>query len=113
MTRSRDDEREPDVNVLHNDYTVVFADRYRGLTEGKDARGYRPFLSMSSTSPVTAAIVALLRSANPRLTPAQIREILMSTARPYKFEGSRAPRAVDAAAAVRAAAEMAAAPAAE
>lgn len=99
--RNGDDEREPDINVLQYDYTVVFAGEYQKAIEGKSQRGYRPFLSMSSTSPVTAAIVALMRSVNPGLTPSQIKEILMSTARPMVFEGKRAVRAVDAAAAVK------------
>jgi subtilisin family serine protease len=96
-----DDEREPDVNILQYDYTVVFASEYQLALEGKSQRGYQPFLSMSSTSPVTAAIVALMRSANPKLTPAQCKQILMSTARPMTFKGERAVRAVDAAAAVK------------
>jgi hypothetical protein len=101
FARSGDDEREPDVNILHYDYSVLFAERYRAVQQGTDSRGYRPFLSMSSTSPVTAGIVALMRSANPKLTPAECKEILMRTARPLEFEGQRAPRVVDAAAAVK------------
>ncbi len=101
-----DDERDPDVNVLQYDYTVLFADEYLLAVEGKSQRGYKPFLSMSSTSPVTAAIVALMRSVNPRLAPARCRQILMSTARPMTFEGQQAARTVDAAAAVRAAARQ-------
>ncbi len=96
-----DDEREPDVNILQYDYSVVFANEYPLAVEGMSQRGYRPFLSISSTSPVTAAIVALMRSVNPRLTPAQCKQLLMSTARPVTFEGQQAARAVDAAAAVR------------
>jgi hypothetical protein len=56
-----------------------------------------------------AGVVALMRSVNSRLTPAQVREVLMATARPVDFEGSRALRAMDAAAAVRQAAAMVAA----
>ncbi len=99
-----DDERDPDVNILQYDYGVVFANAYQQAAEGKNPRGYRPFLSISSTSPVTAGVVALMRSVNPKLTPAQCREILMATARPVTFEGARAPRSVDAAAAVKRAA---------
>jgi hypothetical protein len=105
--RSGDDEREPDVNILHYDYTVVFVKDYHDYSEGRQTqRRYRPFLSMSSTSPVTAGIVAIMRSANPSLTPAECKDILMATSRPIDFEGQRAPRAVDAAAAVRRAAAM-------
>ena len=103
--RNGDDEREPDVNILHYDYSVVFVNEYQLAIEGKSQRGYTPFLSLSSTSPVTAAIVALLRSVNPKLTPAQCKQILMTTARPVTFEGRQAARAVDAAAAVKRAGE--------
>jgi subtilisin family serine protease len=96
-----DDERDPDVNILQYDYTTVFANEYLRALEGKSSRGYKPFLSISSTSPVTAGIVALMRSVNPKLTPARCRQILMSTARPMTFEGQQAARVVDAAAAVR------------
>jgi hypothetical protein len=101
--RSGDDEREPDVNILHYDYSVVFVEDYQNYVAGKPRRGYRPFLSISSTSPVTAGIVALMRSASPGLTPARCKEILMTTARPLVYEGAKAPRVVDAAAAVKAA----------
>lgn len=96
-----DDEREPDLNVLQYDYTVVFANEYGLAAQGKSKRGYKPFLSMSSTAPVTAAVVALMRSANPTLSPAQIKQILMSTARPVTFERATGARTIDAAAAVR------------
>ncbi len=96
-----DDEREPDVNILHYDYTVVFPEWYREAQQGKTRPGWRPFLSISSTSPVTAGIVAMMLSADPSLTPRECKEILMTTGRPIEFERSSAPRAVDAAAAVR------------
>jgi len=97
---SGDDEREPDVNILHYDYSVVFPDWYREYQQGVERPGWRPFLSISSTSPVTAGIVAMMLSANPNLTPAQCKEILMSTASELEFEGSIAPRSVNAGLAV-------------
>lgn len=98
---SGDDEREADVNILQYDYTVVFPQWYREAQQGKTRPGWRPFLSISSTSPVAAGIVAMMLSANPSLTPRDCKEILMTTGRPIEFEGASAPRAVDAAAAVR------------
>lgn len=98
--RSGDDEREPDVNILHYDYTVVFPQWYREHQEGKARPGWRPFLSVSSTSPVTAGFVALLLELEPDLTPEDCKEILRSTARPRTFEGAASPRVVDAARAV-------------
>jgi len=97
---SGDDEREPDVNILHYDYTVVFPDWYREHQQGVQRQGWRPFLSISSTSLVTAGVVAMMLEVNPELGPAQCKEILMSTGRPMEFEGTTAPRVVDAAAAV-------------
>jgi len=99
--RSGDDEREPDVNILHYDYSLIFTERYLDWQERGKESGYRPYLSISSTSPVTAAFVAMLKSVRPDLTPADIKRILMETARPLTFEGYEAPRAVDAAAALR------------
>jgi hypothetical protein len=98
---SGDDEREPDVNILHYDYTVVFTQRYLEWLEKGEAGGYRPFLSLSSTSPVTAGFVAMLMSARPGLEPDEYRRILMATARPYTLEGMTGPRTVDIAAALR------------
>ncbi len=97
---SGDDEREPDVNILHYDYTVVFPDWYREYQQGVERPGWRPFLSISSTSPVTAGIVAMMQSANPNLTPAQCKTILKTTGSEVEFEGSTAPRSVNAGLAV-------------
>jgi hypothetical protein len=103
---SLEDGRQPDVFVLHYDYSVLFTEWYAELQEtGKSTGGYTPFLSISSTAPVTAGVVAMMRSQDPSISPARCREILRSTARPMTFEGKDVPRALDAAAAV----EMAAA----
>ncbi len=99
--RTGDDEREPDLNILQYDYQVVFPQRYAEWMRRGPASGYVPFLSVSSTSPVAAAFVALMRSARPGLPPADVKRILRETARPLTFEGKRAERAVDVAAALR------------
>ncbi len=44
------------------------------------APGFNPFFGTSAAAPHAAAIAALLKSANPDLTPAQIRSLLTSTA---------------------------------
>lgn len=103
--RSGDDEREPDLNVLQYDYSVVFTQRYGEWMEKGDSSGYRPFLSISSTSPVTAGVYAMVKSLRPELGPAEIRRLLMETSRSMEFEGHTAPRVLDAAAAVAAARE--------
>lgn len=99
--RTGDDDREPDVNILHYDYQVIFTSRYLDWLERGRESGHRPYLSISSTSPVTAGFVAMLKSVNPELTPAECKRILMGTSRELTFEGNVAPRAVDVAAAVR------------
>ena len=99
--RSGDDEREPDVNILHYDYSVVFTERYADYMRQGAASKYRPFLSISSTSPVTAGFVAMLRSVKPDLPPAELKRILMDTSREIEFDGMISPRTVDIAAALR------------
>jgi hypothetical protein len=94
-----DDGREPDINVLHYNYSVVFINEYRkAMAEGK--KPSQPFLSVSSTSPVVGGVVAMMKSLNPGLTPAQCQKILRETARPLDFEGEKPLRVLDAAAAL-------------
>lgn len=94
--RSGDDEREPDLNIFHYDYSVVFTERYAALMRGDDASGYRPFLSLSSTAPVAAGMVALMKSLDPTLTPADCRRILQEASRSFTFQGRTGARVPDA-----------------
>ncbi len=96
-----DDEREPDVNILQYDYSVVFTRQYADWMRRGKASDYRPFLSISSTSPVTAGFVAMLRNVRPDLKPAELKRVLMETSRTTTFEGMTSPRTVDIAAALR------------
>ena len=96
-----DDDREPDLNILHYDYSVVFTKQYADWMQHGTASGYRPFLSLSSTSPVTAGFVALLKSVRPDLKPTELKRILMETSRATIFEGKESPRTVDIAASIR------------
>lgn len=106
MFAALEDGREPDVNVLHYDYSVLFTEWYGEIqTSGKSSRGYRPFFSISSTAAVTAGVVAMMLSLEPELSPALCREILRATARPMTFEGENVSRVLDAAAAVTRAVE--------
>jgi len=100
-TGDGDDEREPDVNILHYDYQLIFTQRYLEWLEKGEESGYRPYLSISSTSPVTAGFVAMLKSIDPDLSPTECKRILRETSRSMTFEGHQADRAVDIAAAVR------------
>jgi hypothetical protein len=94
-----EDGREPDIHVLHYDYSVVFAPEYAKLQRGEKS-DYRPFLSISSTSPVLAGVVAMMRERAPDLSPAACRDVLQATARPLELEGRQVSRALDAGAAV-------------
>ena len=104
---NRDFTREPDVNIYHNDYNTIMVNRYRRYLE-KIARGEHigsgndlPFFSMSSTSPVLGGFVAILESIRPQLTPAQCKELLVSTSYPITEKGENwfdlnpCPRVVD------------------
>jgi len=97
---SGDDERPGDINILHYDYQVIFTERYVDWLERGEQSGYRPYLSISSTAPVTAGIVAMMKSVRPELTPAEVKRILVETSREVTFEGYVSPHTVDAAAAV-------------
>jgi len=99
--RDGDDDREPDVNILQYDYSVVFPGQYADWMRRGRASEYQPFLSISSTSPVTGAFVAMLKSVRADLTPADVKRILMETSRPTVFEGRQSPRTVDIAAAMQ------------
>lgn len=100
--RTGDDDREPDVNILQYDYSIVFTRQYVTWMQNKGKHQLRsPFLSISSTSPVTAGFVALLKSVQPNIRPAAVKQILMKTSRETVFEGRRSPRTVDIAAAIQ------------
>lgn len=104
-----DEGRDADVNIFHFDYTRVFIPRVERWQSGETDRiGDHPFLSLSSTSPVTAGMVALLRSLDPTLSPAQVREIVREHSRPVTLQGMTGPRVPDAYRAVRYVAEGAA-----
>ncbi|MCL2053738.1 MAG: S8/S53 family peptidase [Oscillospiraceae bacterium] len=65
--------REPDINILHYDYNVLFP--FSGI----------PHLSVSSTSPVLAGFVAILKSVNPDLSPSEYKSILIETSYSAEF----------------------------
>lgn len=84
--------RAADVNILHYDYNQLFLDQYERyqsfngdyskIKSGDDV----PYLSMSSTSPVLAGFVAILKSINPNLSPAEYKDILVQTSYALAYE---------------------------
>lgn len=103
---NRDFNREPDVNIYHHDYNTIMVNRYTACLE-KIARGEAvsgndlPFFSFSSMSPVLAGFVALLKFIKPQITPAQCKELLISTSYAISEQGENwfdmnpCPRVVD------------------
>ena len=90
--------REPDLNILHYDYNVMIIPRYLeylSSSEEDRARLTPPFLSISSTSPVTAGFVALMKSVRNDLPPAEYKRILMETSRNLIYRGEDCPRVPD------------------
>ncbi|MDR1841367.1 MAG: S8/S53 family peptidase [Holophagales bacterium] len=99
--------READVNILHYDYNVIMQEKYEKfvglkgdysqIKSGDDI----PFLSLSSTSPVLAGFVAILKEINPDLSSADYKDILVKTSYQteyYDWGWGRywnAPRTVD------------------
>lgn len=71
---------KPDVSNIG---VSVIAARATGTNGGKPLNDY--YTAMSGTSmatPMTSGVVALLLQANPKLTPAQVKDILTKTAKP-------------------------------
>lgn len=82
--------RDPDVNVFHYDYNTIWPDRLRAFqkrTAPPDSGDDMPFFSYSSMSPVTAGFVAILKSIDPTLTPAEYKQVLVDTSYPMEYAG--------------------------
>jgi subtilisin family serine protease len=90
--------RDPDLNIFSYDCTTLFANQFVALLDPDDdgIQKYRPFLARSSAGPVTAGLVALLRSVNPEASPAEIKEILRETSHSMEYRGRLATHVPDA-----------------
>lgn len=96
--------RAADVNVFPYDYNLLILENYTDAPAGADFdKNYKPqmFTSVSSMSVVTAGGVALLKEIDDTLTPAEYKEILIKTSRPWEYEGEYAEHVLDLEAAVR------------
>lgn len=96
--------RAPDMNIFQYDYNTLFINNY-GEIQGRADYGkvYKEqlHLSISSMSVVTAGFVAILKSVDDTLTPAEYKEILVNTSRYMEYEEDSAEHVVDIAAAVQ------------
>lgn len=90
--------REPDINIYHYNYNVLFIKNYLAYNNEKpeEKKTYHPpYFSISSTSPVTAGFVALLKSINNNLKPSEYKKILRDTSKEINYKGEHCPRVVD------------------
>lgn len=98
------DGREPDVNVLQYDYTVVkigWKEDKEAIRNSPASTFYSAFLSVSSMSPVVGGVVALMKSLRPDLSPAECQKILRETSHTINYRGEKPPRVLNALAAVK------------
>lgn len=96
--------RDADINIFQYDYNTLFLESYGRIAESPEFDGnYKDelHLSVSSMSVVTAGFVAMLEEIDNTLTPAEYKEILLTTSRPMEYAGERAEHVVDIEAAVR------------
>ncbi len=90
--------REPDINIYHFDYNVLFIKNYNVYNNGNSEEKEKynpPYVSISSTSPVTAGFVALLKSINNNLKPSEYKNILRDTSKDINYDGEYCPRVAD------------------
>lgn len=88
--------RDPDINIFHYDYNTLLISEYMNYLEKEnEAAKSRLYLSLSSTSPVTAGFVAILKSINGGLTPMEYKNILVQTSYQMEYGGENADRVVD------------------
>jgi hypothetical protein len=90
--------RAPDLEIFSYDCTALLANQLVAFTEPDDdaIQKHRPFLARPSIGPVTAGLVALLRSVEPEMSPAEIKKVLVETSRSLEYRGQLASRVPDA-----------------
>lgn len=98
VRKSEDYSREPDLNILHYDYNVIIVPQDQKYLQASSEERWsllEPGTSWSSTSPVTAGFVAMLKSIDNTLAPEDYKNILISTSREATVGGDIIPRVVD------------------
>ncbi len=82
IPNNENSKRKPDIIILAYDYNNLFIndyELYKKLNGKVVDGGNMPYFSISSTSPVAAGFVAILKSVNNELTPKEYKEILVKT----------------------------------
>ena len=86
--------RQPDLNIYHYDYNVLFINQYKNylqkISEGTALRSGDeiPFFSFSSMSPVLAGFVAMIKELNPTYSYEEVKALLQETS--YEITSSGA-----------------------
>jgi hypothetical protein len=95
---------DPDLTIYSQDCTSVLAGEFQALVQQGDdgLLRKRPFLARFATGPITAGLVALVRSSHPDASSGEVKRILLDTSRPMVYQGRRADRVPDALRAVTA-----------
>lgn len=70
-----------DLNIYNYDYNLILLSQFKEYAMGNVDTDCSIYYSNSSMSVVTAGFVSILMSINPNLTPAQYKEILVSTSK--------------------------------
>jgi len=91
LFKSGSEQREPDVRILHYDYNTLHINQYEkyismdinSIDSGNDI----PYFSMSSTSPVLAGFVAIMKSIDNTLALNDYKKILKETSYSTNFTG--------------------------
>ena len=91
LLKSGDDKREPDIRILHYDYNTLFSNQYEkyismnkaDIKSGNDI----PYYSISSTSPVLAGFIAIMKSIDNSLILSDYKKILKETSYSTYFTG--------------------------
>jgi subtilisin family serine protease len=94
-TRGEGDRPDVDVYALGT-YDADEDRRVNAMVRALDWAVTNSFHVVTYSAPVTAGLVALLKSVDPLLTPSDCRRILMDASRAFTFEGRTAPRVPDA-----------------
>lgn len=81
--------REPDLNILNYDFNTLRLnnyEKYEKLKNNISGGDNIPYFSLSSTSPVAAGFVAILKSVNNKLLPSDYKDILKKTSYKMTFK---------------------------